>query len=99
MAPPNTAEFTRAIHRLGVTRRRDGATHWGLMHAVEEPTSPDRWFIIERWAEHLCQHDRISIADQAVQDIVHALHESHDKPVVRHVVSLHDNGPAMSPMT
>ena len=48
-------------------RRRNGAYFWELFHDSAEPTRYIEVFMDESWLEHLRQHERVSVADRAIQ--------------------------------
>src|SRR5262249_56168771 len=69
------AEFAGAVQALEPVRRRDGAFRWGIYHDVADP---HRWletFVVESWGEHLRQHERHTVKDRALEDLVLALVE------------------------
>ncbi|MDM0015865.1 MFS transporter [Variovorax sp. J22P168] len=90
------AAFWQAIQRLSLARRRDGAYAWGI---TEDASDPDRlleWFLVESWAEHLRQHERVSMAQADVQYEAWRYHMGPDRPLVRHYLALEpaaDAGP------
>ncbi len=66
--PIRRQEFLALMQQLGETRRRDGAFMWGLFH---DAAAADRFlecFMAESWLEHLRQHERVTVADRAVQE-------------------------------
>jgi len=80
--------FLRAVHKLSEERLRDGAFHWGVM---EDPTDPDlltEWFLVESWAEHLRQHERVPNADADLQRDVTRFHTGAEPPRVRHLLGM-----------
>ncbi len=65
-------------------RRRDGASQWGVFRDIERPDVYLETFQISSWAEHLRQHDRVTRADQELEDrLRRALRE---EPMIRHLV-------------
>jgi quinol monooxygenase YgiN len=86
--PENAAAFKPAIQALGVTRRRDGAYAWGVFQDTEVPDRHLEYFIVESWVEHLRQHQRVSRADEALQDSVRALHKGVRPPQTSHMIAL-----------
>jgi hypothetical protein len=68
-------------------RRRDGALRWGVFL---DPVRPGRYveiFRVESWAEHLRQHERMTVADRELYDRVNALHAGSRPPAVTHLIS------------
>jgi MFS family permease len=88
VAPERQDAFRRAIAPLGATRRRDGALAWGVFADTEAPDRVVEWFLVANWAEHMRQHHRVTVADQALQATVTALHEGAEPPCVTHLVAL-----------
>ena len=84
VAQAHVAAFLTAIHGYGHVRRRDGASRWGIFRDVEDPDRFIESFIVASWAEHLRQHERLTIADRDVENAVHQ-HAQHD-PVVHHLI-------------
>jgi MFS family permease len=89
VTPERQAAFRAAISPLGEIRRRDGAIAWGVFADAEDPARVVEWFVLASWAEHLRQHGRVTVADQAVQEGVNALHEEPAPPRVTHLIGLH----------
>lgn len=63
-------EFLAALQKLSRVRRRDGAYRWGIYRDTERPTHYVETFIVESWAEHLRQHERVIMADRALEENV-----------------------------
>jgi MFS family permease len=88
VAPERQPAFRAAIAPLGATRRRDGALAWGVFADTEAPDHVVEWFVVASWAEHIRQHHRVTVADQALQAKVTALHEGPEAPRVTHLIAL-----------
>lgn len=80
--------FMQAIQRLSQERLRDGAYAWGVMEHSADAEHVMEWFLVESWAEHLRQHQRVSHADADVQSEVLRFHTGPDKPQVHHFLAL-----------
>lgn len=83
--PAHHDAFVQAMAAVGDERRRDGAFAWGL---YEDASTPGRFveaFLSESWIEHLRQHERVTRADQLLQD--RAYHHLARAPIVTHLVS------------
>ena len=48
-------------------RRRDGAIRWGLFEDAATPGRYIETFVVESWAEHLRQHERVTISDRETE--------------------------------
>lgn len=79
--------FRAAMGPVSETRYRDGAMLWTLSRCTEEPARWIEVFMVESWAEHLRQHDRVTMADKRVQVRASSFHTGPGKPVVRHYIA------------
>jgi len=61
--PDRNEEFVAAIHQYGRIRRRDGAYSWGVFSDTEVANRYLEIMLVQSWAEHLRQHERITRAD------------------------------------
>jgi MFS family permease len=86
--PEHQKGFLSAIHRYGRVRRRDGASRWGIFRDVERADVFVESFLVNSWAEHLRQHDRLTRADSNVEQAVHS--HTHGEPIVRHFIYAKD---------
>jgi MFS family permease len=82
----NAREFSKAIQVFGRIRRRDGAVQWGVFRDVGSPDVYVETFIVESWAEHLRQHERVTMADLEIEKRVHSFHRGPDPPKISHFV-------------
>jgi MFS family permease len=57
VAPGLRSEFLRAMRPVGWSRRRTGASMWGLFRDLESPDVFLEVFTVATWTEHLRQHD------------------------------------------
>ena len=80
--------FLAAVHHLSAERQRDGAYGWGITEDAADPERMVEWFMVESWAEHLRQHQRVSREDADVQAAVRRFHEGSEAPVVRHFLTV-----------
>jgi predicted MFS family arabinose efflux permease len=85
--PARRAEFVRALHRLSHERRRDGARQWSLFQESAQPTRYLETFLVKSWQEHLLQHERVTVTDQALQAEIQTLLVEGTAPVVTHYVT------------
>jgi predicted MFS family arabinose efflux permease len=84
--PRNREPFLAALERLGHERRRDGAYAWGIFEDAAEPGRMVETFLVDSWLEHLRQHERITNADRALQDIVRGF-QTEGAPKVTHLIA------------
>jgi len=81
--PQREEEFLQAMHGYERIRRRDGAYQWGIFRDLESPTRYLEAFLVDSWAEHLRQHERLTRADRDVTERVQSLVRG--TPTVRHL--------------
>ncbi len=89
IARKNLAAFMQAMQQVERERRRDGAYAWGIAEHTGETERVIEWFMVESWAEHLRQHQRVSKADADMQAEALRFHEGAAPPVVHHFLALH----------
>jgi predicted MFS family arabinose efflux permease len=85
--PAQSGAFTAALERLGQVRRRDGALFWEHFTDTADPMRHVETFISENWLEHLRQHERVTVADRALEQEVRRFHAGDSLPVITHFVS------------
>lgn len=90
--PERGREFAQAMLALSRVRRRDGAIRWGLFHDTADPSRYVETFIVESWAEHLRQHERVTVADRAVEERALAFHIGDAPPTVSHLIYAYHTG-------
>lgn len=73
VAPEHRAELLRLAPALESLRRRDGALEWALYVDVAAPDQLVETFSLASWTEHLRQHHRGVVADQALLTRLHEL--------------------------
>jgi MFS family permease len=80
-------QFTRAMQAMRRIRRRDGAIRWGL---YEDATVPGRYletFVVDSWAEHLRQHERVTVSDREMEARARAFHQGSEPPKITHLIA------------
>ena len=87
VAEIDRAKFIELMHEFAASRRRNGGYGWSLMQDGE-----NRNVLVETWQEpswldHLRHHERVTGADQRIQEEILALHRGKDRPFVRHLVA------------
>jgi len=65
---PDRKAFLRAIHAIGPTRRRNGATSWRVFRDLAQDGRYVERYIIASWAEYMRQRSRMTMADRELQD-------------------------------
>ncbi len=84
--PADAEGFVREMDRLGRIRRRDGAYRWDLYADLERPGCYLETFVVDSWSEHLRQHDRLTVDDLEVTELIRSFHRGEDPPHVRHML-------------
>ena len=85
---PDLPAFLSAMQHVAAERRRDGAYAWGVAEHTGDPERVIEWFMVESWAEHLRQHQRVSRADADQQAEAVRFHVGPERPVVNHFLAL-----------
>ena len=72
---------------LGQNRRRDGAVQWWLFQDIAEPSRFVESWIEATWADHLRNHERVSVAHKELEQRVRHLTRSGSTIMTRHFVA------------
>jgi hypothetical protein len=84
---PNQAAFYQAMSALEIIRRRDGARRWGLFRDAADPERLLETFVVASWAEHMRQHDRVTVMDRAAEEHAQSFQKPGTSPVVAHLIA------------
>jgi MFS family permease len=84
--PVHSEQFVEAMEGVRKGRLRDGAIHWGLFQDLENPKRYVENFIVESWAEHLRQHERVTKEDQIAQETARNFYVESTPPKVAHLI-------------
>jgi MFS family permease len=85
--PPCADAFRSAMAELGRSRRRDGAVQWWLFQDTADASRFVETWIEETWADHLRNHDRVSVAHKEVEQRVRDLTRRDSTNVTRHFIA------------
>jgi quinol monooxygenase YgiN len=83
--PERALEFVAVMHEMELVRRRDGAIEWGVYQDVADPRRWLETFVVESWAEHLRQHQRITVTDRAMQEMIYKMLDG--EPTISHLIA------------
>jgi MFS family permease len=84
---PNAEAFADVMRHVSRSRKRTGATLWGLFRDVSEPSLYVETFTVATWHEHLRQHlERGTVWDRELEAAARALTMDGTEPVVRHMI-------------
>ncbi|MDQ6758918.1 MAG: MFS transporter, partial [Acidobacteriota bacterium] len=61
---------------------------WGLFEDASDPGRYVEAFLVESWAEHLRQHERITVSDREFEGRAWAFHQGTGPPRVTHWISV-----------
>ncbi len=64
--------------------RTSNIYRWGLYNDSAVPSRFVEIFVVESWAEHLRQHERVTVADREIEDVVRAFHIGQAPPIITH---------------
>lgn len=84
--PTNADEFTKVMKILRNIRLRDGAIQWGLFHDLSDPGRFVETALVESWAEHKRQFERVTNADKVIEEQVRAFHIGDEPPKVSQMI-------------
>ena len=87
VAPDCADGFKSAVAELGRSRRRDGAVEWWLFQDTAAPSRFVETWIEETWADHLRNHERVSVAHKGIELRVRELTRGGTAPVTRHFIA------------
>jgi MFS family permease len=82
----NAEEFTKAMQALSLIRRRDGAIQWGLYQDLSDPGRFVETMVVESWAEHKRQFERVTNSDRVIEDRARAFHIGDAPPKVSQMI-------------
>jgi MFS family permease len=81
------AGLLAALRDTRFSRRRTGASEWRVWQDAADPARIVEQFVVASWEEHLRQHSRITIRDQARLDQVRAMTDPARPAVVTHWIT------------
>jgi MFS family permease len=67
--PEEAAEFERAMAKVRLARRRDGAYFWDLFTDAADPERYVEVYLTDSWLEHLRQHERVTEEDRRAEGV------------------------------
>jgi MFS family permease len=85
--PARTDAFRIAMNALGQSRRRDGALAWWLFQDAADPARFVETWIEVTWAEHLRNHERVSVAHKDLEQRAVSLTRTGSTLTTRHFIT------------
>lgn len=61
-----------------------------MFYDTADPSRYLETFVVESWAEHLRQHERVTVAERATQERASAFQISEMPPIVSHLIYAHE---------
>jgi MFS family permease len=88
--PAHAEAFAEAMRPVERSRRRTGASLWGLFRDLEDPELFVETFTVATWHEHLRQHlERATAFDEQLEAAARRLLRDDRPPRVRHLIWAH----------
>jgi hypothetical protein len=86
--PAHLPEFLRLMERQRLARQWDGAFYWQLFQDVAASDRYLETFLAESWLEHLRHHERVTQADQLLQNEIGQCLVGESQAVVTHYLAV-----------
>ncbi len=95
VAAEDARAFRAAMFHLREIRLRDGAFRCSVFNDLADPEIFRETFLVGSWAEHRRQHERATVEDRRIEEMVTAFHRGPEPPQARHLlmVNLRDRRP------
>lgn len=87
VASENQTSFIDAAEAVRRLRQRNGAYQWELFR---DPSAPERLlevYMVDSWAEHLRQHERVTVDERNAEARLAALLITGTEPIVTHLIA------------
>jgi len=82
--PGRERDLVEALYAGRYARRRTGAMSWRVWRDAGDPGHVLEQFVVGSWAEHLRQHERVSVRDQQRLDEIRAMTDPSQPTTVTH---------------
>jgi len=83
--PESHAQFLSAINAFAQERGRDGAYAWNVYEDITTPGRMVETFQVDSWLEHLRQHERVTNADRALEQVLREC--TNAAPIITHWIA------------
>jgi MFS family permease len=92
-------DFIQAMEAMRSFRYREGAIRWDLFRDLADPDRYVENFIAPSWAEHMRQHERVTVADQAIEAHAFSFQQSGFTQFATHLIAAraYDRQPPTEP--
>jgi MFS family permease len=81
------SDFLAAMEAMRIFRRREGAVRWDLFRDLADPDRYLETFVVVSWGEHMRQHARVTVEDQAIEARAFAFLQEGVAPVAAHLIA------------
>ena len=81
------SDFLAAMDDMRIFRRREGAVRWDLFRDLADPDRYLETFVVLSWGEHMRQHGRVTVEDQAIEARAFAFQQEGVAPVAAHLIA------------
>ena len=78
--------FLQTMDQMRLFRRREGAISWGLFRDAADPDRYVETFLVLTWGEHLRQHSRVTVEDQALEAQRNSFLQPGAEPFTSHLI-------------
>ena len=79
-------DFENVMKGVRRIRLRDGATQWWLFQDAAQPGRYVETFIVKSWAEHMRQHERMTVADFEIEQRARSYHSGDTPLIINHLI-------------
>jgi predicted MFS family arabinose efflux permease len=83
------SDFIETMDEMRSFRRREGAISWGIFRDAADPDHYVETFLVLTWGEHMRQHARVTVDDQALEARRNAFLEPGAAPFTSHLIDAH----------
>jgi MFS family permease len=81
------SDFIQAMDAMRSFRRREGAVSWGIFRDLADPDRYLETFLVSSWAEHMRQHARVTVEDQATEARAFSFQQQGIERVASHLIA------------
>jgi MFS family permease len=83
------SDFIETMDAMRTFRRREGAISWGIFRDAADPDHYVETFLVLTWGEHMRQHARVTVEDQALEARRNAFLQPGAAPFTSHLIDAH----------
>ncbi|MFL5805623.1 MAG: MFS transporter [Roseiflexaceae bacterium] len=83
------SDFIETMNEMRSFRRREGAISWGIFRDAADPDHYVETFLVLTWGEHMRQHARVTVEDQALEARRNAFLQPGVAPFTSHLIDAH----------